>query len=206
MSQSELTHSNDTFLIQLKIETLFFFRNFVIIPRTKPFKTYGILADTENTTPLTRLITKKHFDEFLLDLNLEKEKFIEFIRNIWKTIERYDDHLVEYNLTEKLNSDLITEYFELLIILSTLRYTKNTDVTDFYQGIVIESFNSVVKIAKKYKIDSRNLKRRIEEFIKYTILNYNDEIFYREVLTSDKKAPAQSTLTFFNSTFGRKKG
>ena len=205
MSQSELTHSNDTFLIQLKIETLFFFRNFVIIPRTKPFKTYGILADTENTTPLTRLITKKHFDEFLLDLNLEKEKFIEFIRNIWKTIERYDDHLVEYNLTEKLNSDLITEYFELLIILSTLRYTKNTDVTDFYQGIVIESFNSVVKIAKKYKIDSRNLKRRIEEFIKYTILNYNDEIFYREVLTSDKKAPAQSTLTFFNSTFGRKK-
>ena len=205
MSQSEITHTNDTFLIQLKIETLFFFRNFVIIPKTKPFKIYGILADTENTTPLIRLITKKHFDEFLLDLNLEKEKFTEFIRNIWKTIERYDDHLVEYNLTEKLNGDLICEYFELLIILSTLRYTKTKDVADFYQGIVLESFNSVVKIAKKYKIDSRNLKRKIEEFIKYTLLNYNDEIFYREVLTSDKKAPAQSTLTFFNSTFGRKK-
>ena len=205
MSQSEITHTNDTFLIQLKIETLFFFRNFVIIPKTKPFKIYGILADTENTTPLIRLITKKHFDEFLLDLNLEKEKFTEFIRNIWKTIERYDDHLVEYNLTEKLNGDLICEYFELLIILSTLRYTKTKDVADFYQGIVIESFNSVVKIAKKYKIDSRNLKRKIEEFIKYTLLNYNDEIFYREVLASDKKAPAQSTLTFFNSTFGRKK-
>ena len=205
MSQSEITHTNDTFIIQLKIEALFFFRNFVIIPKTKPFKIYGILADTENTTPLIRLITKKHFDEFLLDLNLEKEKFIEFIRNIWKTIERYDDHLVEYNLTEKLNGELICEYFDLLIILSTLRYTKSTDVADFYQGIIIESFNSVVKIAKKYKIDSRNLKRKIEEFIKYTFLNYNDEIFYREVLTSDKKAPAQSTLTFFNSTFGRKK-
>ena len=205
MSQSEITHTNDTFIIQLKIETLFFFRNFVIIPKTKPFKAYGILGDTENTTPLTRLITKKHFDEFLLDLNLEKEKFIEFVRNVWKTIERYDDHLVEYNLTEKLNSDLIAEYFDLLIILSTLRYTKTTDVADFYQGVIIESFNSVVKIAKKYKIDSRNLKQKIEDFIKYTFLNYNDEIFYREVLTSEKKAPAQSTMTFFNSTFGRKK-
>ena len=205
MSQSEITHTNDTFLIQLKIETLFFFRNLVIIPKTKPFKLYGILGDTENTTPLIRLITRKHFDEFLLDLNLEKERFIEFIRNIWKTIERYDDHLVEYNLSEKLNSDLICEYFELLIILGTLRYTKNSDISDFYQGIVIESFNSVVKIARKYKIDSRNLKKKIEEFIKYTFLNYNDEIFYREVLGSEKKVPAQSTLTFFNSTFGRKR-
>ena len=205
MSQSELTHSNDTFLIQLKIEALFFYRNFVIIPKTKPFKTYGILGDTENTTPLIRLITKKHFDEFLLDLNLEKEKFFEFIRNIWKTIERYDDHLVEYNLSEKLNADLIAEYFELLIVLSSLRYTKSSDVTDFYEGIVIESFNSVVKIAKKYKIDSRNLKGKIEDFIRYTLLNYNDEIFYREVLSAEKKAPAQSSLTFFNSTFGRKK-
>ncbi len=160
MSQSEITHTNDTFLIQLKIETLFFFRNLVIIPKTKPFKLYGILGDTENTTPLIRLITRKHFDEFLLDLNLEKERFIEFIRNIWKTIERYDDHLVEYNLSEKLNSDLICEYFELLIILGTLRYTKNSDISDFYQGIVIESFNSVVKIARKYKIDSRNLKKK----------------------------------------------
>ncbi len=205
MSQSEITHSNDTFIIQLKIETLFFFRNFIIIPKTKPFKDYGILSDTENTTPLIRLMTKKHFDEFLLDLNLEKEKFIEFVRNIWKTIERYDDHLVEYNLTEKLNSDLINEYFELLIILGSLRYTKATDVADFYIGIVIDSFNSVVKIVKKYKIDNKNLKVKIEEFIKYTLLNFNDEIFYREVLGSEKKAPAQSTLTFFNSTFGRKK-
>ena len=205
MSQSEISHTNDTFLIQLKIEALFFFRNFVIIPKTKPFKIYGILGDTENTTPLIRLISKKHFDEFLLELNLEKEKFIEFIRNIWKTIERYDDHLVEYNLTEKLNTDLISEYFEILIILSTLRYTKNTDVTDFYQGIIIESFNSVVKIVKKYKIDSRFLKRKIEDFIKYTILNYNDEIFYREVLGAEKKIQSRSTLTFFNSTFGRKK-
>ena len=205
MSQSEITHSNDTFIIQLKIETLFFFRNFIIIPKTKPFKEYGVLADTENTTPLIRLITKKHFDQFLLDLNLEKEKFIEFVRNIWKTIERYDDHLVEYNLTEKLNGDLISEYFELLIILSSLRYTKTTDVADFYIGIVIESFNSVVKIAKKYKIDTKNLKTKIEEFIRYTLINYNDEIFYREVLGSEKKVPAQSTLTFFNNTFGRKK-
>ena len=207
MSQSELTHSNDTFLIQLKIETLFFYRNFIIIPKTKPYKPYGLLADTENTTPLIRLIAKKHFDEFLLDLNLEKEKFTEFIRNIWKTIERYDDHLVEYNLSEKLNADLISEYFELLIILASLRYTKSTDVKDFYEGILIESFNSIVKIARKYKIDSRNLKRKIEDFIRYTILNYHDEIFYREVLNTDKKsqAPAQSTLTFFNSTFGRKK-
>ena len=133
------------------------------------------------------------------------EKFIEFIRNIWKTIERYDDHLVEYNLTEKLNTELISEYFDMLIILSTLRYTKNTDVTDFYQGIVIESFNSVVKIVKKYKIDSRFLKRKIEEFIKNTFLNYNDEIFYREVLGVEKKIQSRSTLTFFNSTFGRKK-
>lgn len=136
---------------------------------------------------------------------MEKERFIEFIRNIWKTIERYDEHLVEYNLTEKLNGDLIYEYFELLVILSTLRYTKNTDITDFYQGLVIESFNSVVKIAKKYKIDTKRFKRKIEEFVKYTFLNYNDEIFYREVLAVEKKAQAPSTITFFNSTFGRKK-
>ena len=205
MSQSEITHSNDSFIIQLKIETLFFFRNFIMIPKTKPFKFYGIISDTENSTPIIRLITKKHFDEFLLDLNMEKERFIEFIRNIWKTIERYDEHLVEYNLTEKLNGDLIYEYFELLVILSTLRYTKNTDITDFYQGLVIESFNSVVKIAKKYKIDTKRFKRKIEEFVKYTFLNYNDEIFYREVLAVEKKAQAPSTITFFNSTFGRKK-
>ena len=207
MSQSEITHSNDTFIIQLKIETLFFYRNFVLIPKTKPFKLYGSLSETENVTPLLRLIAKKHFDEFLLDLNMEKERFIEFIKNIWKTIERYDEHLVEYNLTEKLNGDLIYEYFELLVILSSLRYTKNSDITDFYQGIVIESFNSVVKIVKKYKIDSKKLKKKIEEFIKYTILNYNDEIFYREVLATEKKSAqaANSTLTFFNSTFGRRK-
>ena len=63
----------------------------------------------------------------------------------------------------------------VLIILSTLRYTKNTDVSDFYQGIVIESFNSVVKIAKKYKIDSRNLKRRIEAIHVKLINDINSE-------------------------------
>ena len=55
------------------------------------------------------------------ELGVEKVKFIELIKNIWKTIERYDDHLVEYDLTEKLNGELIVEYFELLIILSFLK-------------------------------------------------------------------------------------
>ena len=207
MSQSELTHSNDTSIIQIKIDSLYFFRNFIIIPKASPFKRYGILSDTENATPLTRLIAKKHFTEFLEDLGIEKVKFLEFIKNIWKTIERYDDHLVEYDLPEKLNADLINEYFELLIILSALRYTKKEDIIDFYQDTVIESFNSVVKMAKKYKIDTRNLKKRIEEFIKYTFLNYNDEIFYREVIAMDKKAQGTSNLalTLFKKRISRLK-
>ena len=207
MSQSELTHSNDTSIIQIKIDSLYFFRNFIIIPKASPFKRYGILSDTENATPLTRLIAKKHFTEFLEDLGIEKVKFLEFIKNIWKTIERYDDHLVEYDLPEKLNADLINEYFELLIILSALRYTKKEDIIDFYQDTVIESFNSVVKMAKKYKIDTRNLKKRIEEFIKYTFLNYNDEIFYREVIAMEKKVQGTSNLalTLFKKRISRLK-
>ena len=207
MSQSELTHSNDTSIIQIKIDSLYFFRNFIIIPKASPFKRYGILSDTENATPLTRLIAKKHFTEFLEDLGIEKVKFLEFIKNIWKTIERYDDHLVEYDLPEKLNADLINEYFELLIILSALRYTKKEDIEDFYQNTVIESFNSVVKMAKKYKIDTRNLKKRIEEFIKYTFLNYNDEIFYREVIAMEKKVQGTSNLalTLFKKRISRLK-
>ena len=193
MSQSELMHSNDSSIIQIKIDSLFFYRNFIILPKASPFKIYGILSDTENSTPLSRLIVKKHFDEFLEEIGVEKVKFIELIQNIHKTIERYDDHLVEYDLPEKLNADLINEYFELLIILSALRYTKKKDIVDFYQNIVIESFNSVVKMAKKYKIDNRNLKKRIEEFIKYTFLNYNDEIFYREVIFEAKKAQFSSS-------------
>ena len=192
MSQSELMHSNDSSIIQIKIDSLFFYRNFIILPKASPFKIYGILSDTENSTPLSRLIVKKHFDEFLEEIGVEKVKFIELIQNIHKTIERYDDHLVEYDLPEKLNADLINEYFELLIILSALRYTKKKDIVDFYQNIVIESFNSVVKMAKKYKIDNRNIKKRIEEFIKYTFLNYNDEIFYREVIFEAKKAQFSS--------------
>ena len=159
MSQGEIINSNDTSIIQIKIDSLFFYRNFIIIPKANPFKKYGILTDTENSTPLSRLISKKHFNEFLEEIGVEKVKFIELIQNIWKTIERYDEHLVEYDLSEKLNADLINEYFELLIILSALRYTKKEDITDFYQNIVIESFNSVVKMAKKYKIDNRNLKK-----------------------------------------------
>ena len=192
MSPSELSHSNDTIIIQIKTDCLFFYRNFIILPKASPFKRYGILSDTENSTPLNRLITKKHFDEFLEDLGLEKPQFIDFIKNVWKTIERYDDHLVEYDLTEKLNGELINEYFEILIILSALRYTKNEDINNFYHDIVIESFNSVVKMAKKYKIDNKNLKKRIEEFIKYTFLNYNDEIFYREIISNSKKAQTNS--------------
>ena len=192
MSQSELSHSNDTSIIQIKTDCLFFYRTFIILPKASPFKRYGILSDTENSTPLNRLIAKKHFDEFLADLGLEKPRFTEFIKNIWKTIERYDDHLVEYDLTEKLNAELINEYFEILIILSALRYTKAEDINDFYHNIVIESFNSVVKMAKKYKIDNKNLKKRIEEFIKYTFLNYNDEIFYREIISNSKKAQTNS--------------
>ena len=207
MTQTEINHSNDSFLIQLKIETLYFYRIFILIPKTKPFKKYGILSDTENITPFIRLMTKKHFDEFLLDLNVEKERFIEFVKNIWKTIERYDNNLMEYDCLEKSNADLIYEYLELLIILSSLRYTKPIDVSDFYQDIVIDSFFSMIKIVKKYKIEPKKLKKRIEEFVKYTILNYHDEIFYREVLSNRKKGALQtnSSATILNSTMGKKK-
>ena len=202
MSLSELTHSNDTNIIQIKIDCLFFFRNFIILPKASPFKRYGVISDTENSTPLNRLIVKKHFNEFLNDLGLEKEPFVEFIKNIWKTIERYDEHLVEYDLSEKLNADLINEYLELLIILSALRYTKSEDIKDFYLEVVVESFNSVIKIAKKYKIDNRNLKKRVEEFIKYTFLNFNDEIFFREVISAAKKAQGASSAAL--SVFQRR--
>ena len=207
MSQTEISHSNDTPLIQIKIDILFFYRIFIIMPKASPSKPYGTISETENSTPLNRLIAKKHFNEFLEELGVEKVKFIELIKNIWKTIERYDNHLVEYNLPEKLNADLINEYFELLIILSALRYTKKEDIIDFYQDTVIESFNSVVKMAKKYKIDTRNLKKRIEEFIKYTFLNYNDEIFYREVIAMEKKVQGTSNLalTLFKKRISRLK-
>ena len=203
MSQSEITHSNDTSIIQIKTDTLYFYRNFFILPKASPFKRYGVLADTENATPLTRIIAKKHFDEFIEDLGLEKAMFTELIKNIWKTIERYDEHLVEYDLSEKLNADLITEYLELLIILAALRYTKSEDIKDFYQEIVIESFNSVVKMAKKYKIDNRNLKKRIEEFVKLTFLNFNDEIFYRDVISNPKKEKSGSALSLFKRRLSR---
>ena len=206
MSQSEITHSNDTSLIQIKIDCLFFLRVFILLPKASPFRRYGGLSEPENSTPLTRLIAKKHFTEFLEELGWDRAKFMDLIKNIWKIIERYDEHLVEYDLTEKLNGELINEYFGILIILSTLRYTKNEDINEFYQGIVIESFNSVVKIAKKYKIDSRNLKKRIEEFIKYTFLNYNDEIFFKEVISSGKKQEkAGNALSVFQRRLSRLK-
>lgn len=202
MSQTEISHSNDTPLIQIKIDILFFYRIFIIMPKASPFKPYGTISETENSTPLNRLIAKKHFNEFLEELGVEKVKFIELIKNIWKTIERYDNHLVEYNLPEKLNADLINEYFELLDILAALRYTKTEDIKDFYQDIVIESFNSVVKMVKKYKVSSKNLKKKIEDFVKYTFLNFNDEIFFREVISNAKKS--QSNLNSVKSLFQRR--
>ena len=207
MSQSELNQSNDTSIIQLKTDCLYFYRIFIMLPKASPFKRYGVLSETENATPFTRLIAKKHFDEFLEDLGLEKVKFTEFIKNVWKTIERYDEHLVEYDLPEKFNAELINEYLEILIILSALRYTKTDDINHFYQEIVIESFNSVVKMAKKYKIDNRNIKKRIEEFIKYTFLNYNDEIFFREVIYSPKtdKSSSNPKVSVFQKRFTRLK-
>jgi hypothetical protein len=62
-------------------------------------------------------------------------------------------------------------------------------------------------MAKKYKIDTRNLKKRIEEFIKYTFLNYNDEIFYREVIAMEKKVQGTSNLalTLFKKRISRLK-
>ena len=202
MSQTEISHSNDTPLIQIKIDILFFYRIFIIMPKASPFKPYGTISETENSTPLNRLIAKKHFNEFLEELGVEKVKFIELIKNIWKTIERYDNHLVEYNLPEKLNADLINEYFELLDILAALRYTKTEDIKDFYQDIVIESFNSVVKMVKKYKVSSKNLKKKIEDFVKYTFLNFNDEIFFREVISNAKKS--QANLNSVKSLFQRR--
>ena len=40
MSLSELTHSNDTNIIQIKIDCLFFFRNFIILTKASTFKRY----------------------------------------------------------------------------------------------------------------------------------------------------------------------
>jgi len=65
----------------------------------------------------------------------------EFIRNIWKTIERYDDHLVEYNLSEKLNADLISEYFELLsneaIISRLITNPNKSSLYSSYQSSIL---------------------------------------------------------------------
>ena len=197
MSQSEINNSNDTCIIQLKIDCLYFFRVFIILPKASPFRRYVSFSDTENSSPLTRLIARKHFGEFVEELGWDKVRFIELIKNIWKTIERYDDHLEEYDLTEKLNSELINEYFEILIILSTLRYTTKEDINDFYHGVVIESFNSVVRMVKKYRIDSRNVKKRIEEFIYYTFLYYNDEIFFKEVISNSQQNSGKGQQNVF---------
>ena len=187
MSANEITSSNDTPIIQMKVEVLYFYRLFIVIPKTKPFKKYGILLDTNNSSPIMRLIAKRNFEEFLQDLNIEKIKFIEFIKNILKTIERYDSHLMEYNISEKANSDLIYEFIEWLVILAALRYTNKDDIKGFYEDVVVESFITVIKILKRYKIDAKRIKLRIEEFVKLTILNYHDEIFYREVIASSKQ-------------------
>ena len=48
-------------------------------------------------------------------------------------------------------------------------------------------------MAKKYKIN-KNLKKRIGGFIKYTFLNFNDEIFYREIMSNSKKAQTNSNI------------
>ena len=106
-------------------------------------------------------LSQKHqIEDFTIEVkNLnDKLKNQENLIKFYQEKSEQEDNDTETD-PEKLNADLINEYFELLDILAALRYTKTEDIKDFYQDIVIESFNSVVKMVKKYKVSSKNLKK-----------------------------------------------
>ena len=176
----------DGFLIKMKLNSMFFYRIFNIEPILKLKKLYDPNSDVENVNPIHRLIIKLHFSELINKLKVDKDKFCFLINNIYETILRYDENLLNYQINEEELVDLICEYLEWLNILAQLRFTQIDEVENIYKGIVIDNFKKTMEIACKKKINQNKIKECSEFFVKVTLININDEIFYREVLCNEE--------------------
>jgi hypothetical protein len=148
----------DGFLIKMKLNSMFFYRIFNIEPILKLKKLYDPNSDVENVNPIHRLIIKLHFSELINKLKVDKDKFCFLINNIYETILRYDENLLNYQINEEELVDLICEYLEWLNILAQLRFTQIDEVENIYKGIVIDNFKKTMEIACKKKLIKIKLK------------------------------------------------
>ena len=177
---------NDSYLIDTKINSLFYYRVFYLEPKTKVKKRYDVLLESENWNSLHRLIIKKELDDILEIIEEDKSEFIKLFERIFDNLNRYNDHMEEYEIPEEKLSEFIIEFLEWCIIFGSLRYTQPDDVKHIYFNVVINNFNKTVDMARCLKKNQMIIKNKIETFIKLTYLNINDEIFYREVLCLDE--------------------
>ena len=176
---------NDAFLIQTKIDILMFFRVYFLEPITNIKKKYDLLSDVENSTPILRLISKLDFNELLEKIQINKKDIITLFNNIYETIVRYNDNLIEYNLQDSKFLSLVIEILEIFIDLSSVRYTQKDDIS-FFNDIIVNYFNKIVEIASTKKPFQKIIKSKIEIFAKLIIISNNDEIFYREAICSEE--------------------
>ena len=183
---------NDTIIksepdqITTKINTMYNYRTKNLEPLSKIKKIYDVSSDCENTNPIHRLIIKKEFNEFIELIKVEKTKFCTVFSYMYEQISKYNEHSEDMNLDEIHLQSMIVEYLEWSILLASLRYTQADDVKYIYYDLVIGNFCKVIDIAKLRRGLQNEIKKRIELFVKITLINLNDEIFYREVLCQEE--------------------
>ena len=176
---------NDTFLIETKTDSLMFFRIYFLEPVTGIIKKYDLLSDVENSTPILRLISRLDFNEVLEKLKINKQDIITLFKNIYDTIVRYNENLIEYNLQDAKLVSLIIEVLNILIDLSSVRYTQKGDV-NFLNEVIVEYFNKLIEISSTKKPYQKIIKSKMELFTKIIFIYLNDEIFYREVICPEE--------------------
>ena len=176
---------NDTFLIETKTDCLMFFRVYFLEPVTGIIKKYDLLSDVENSTPILRLISRLDFNEVLEKLKINKQDIITLFKNIYDTIVRYNENLIEYNLQDAKLVSLIIEVLNIFIDLSSVRYTQKDDV-NFLNEVIVNYFNKLIEISSTKKPYQKIIKSKMEKFTKIIFIYLNDEIFYREVICPEE--------------------
>ena len=161
------------------------FRTYYLEPVTGIIKKYDLLSDVENSTPILRLISRLDFNEVLEKLNINKQDIIRLFKNIYDTIARYNENLIEYNLQDAKLVSLIIEVLNILIDLSSVRYTQKGDV-NFFNEVIVDYFNKLIEILSTKKPYQKIIKSKMELFTKIIFIYLNDEIFYRETICPEE--------------------
>ena len=167
---------NDYSLVQTKINCLYFFRKFYILPMLGFKKWHNVYTDFENITPLHRLIFRKSISDFFNLTKIDKKMFLKLINRIHISIFEYSD-----KMQEKLLSSLLIEYYKWMILLISLKYNSYSNEESSLYHNLIEKISKIIELVKNKKSFEHIIKKYSEIFLFKVMINTNDEVFYENV-------------------------